>query len=81
MDSADGCECVVVEWSVEILFWVNEGMIFYAYSEGIEVGDIEELEFVQEWFGMCSVVCFCNYSDYFFVDFYEWLYVFLFVVV
>ena len=51
------------------------------HTRSIEVGDIEELEFVQEWFGVCSVVCFCNYSDYFFVDFYEWLYIFLFVVV
>ena len=52
-------------------FWggVDKGMEFGADSEGIEVRDVEDFEFVHQWGGVCSWWEVFENSDYFLLDF------------
>ncbi len=34
---------MVVFWSIELFFWVDEGVHFGANSKGVEVVDVEEV--------------------------------------
>lgn len=56
---------VVVFWSVELLVLVDEGVHFCADAEGVEVGDIEDVQFFHNWFGVAAWWFVSDYSYYF----------------
>ena len=45
------CGCVLVGLSV---LGVDEGVCFCCYSKGVEVDDVEDVEFCHEWLCVCS---------------------------
>ena len=44
---------VVVVWSVQWFWRVDEGVCFRCYSECVEIDDAEDAAFCHEWFGVC----------------------------
>ena len=64
---------VVVFWSVECGFRVYVWVYFQAYSEDVQVGDIEDLVFRHQWFCVCSWWESGDKPDDFLLHFDEWL--------
>ena len=53
----DLCNCdiiVVVFWSVELCTRMMKGVSFTADPENVEIGQVEDLELVHEWFAVGS---------------------------
>ena len=53
VDLAHWGVCVVVLWSVEFRVLVDEGMGLCSDPEGVQVEDVENLELLHQWFGVC----------------------------
>ena len=64
---------MVVFWAVELLFGVDEWVHFCAYSEDVEVGDVEDMELGHDGLGVTAGWCIADEADYFLLCFDEWL--------
>lgn len=59
---------VNVLWSVDVvLWWVDEWMHVNGSAEGVQVEDVEDFEFSEEWLGVCLRWFVAKNADDFFV--------------
>ena len=61
--------------AIFLLCWVYEGVHFYAYSQYVEVCEVEDFEFFHDGFGVCVRWLVFDNSQDFFLCSNEWLHV------